>query len=171
MAAAFLGDSSSMTFRETTLLLVVSSIYFGASPLRAETVAEAGSQAESIVTSAVTGDELAALANDVNLPAWAQLALSPSFTSIEEGRVAVYSPKDAVGTARDWDTQVKVARHLAGRTRTPGQRHWLNLFIKAGEALARKDALRFASAVRALESEPWVGRIAIAGNPNFFTAK
>jgi hypothetical protein len=153
--------------RRTTLLLALASISIGALTLRAEPRAPA----ESSVRGAVANDDLAALANDVNLPAWTQLASSRSFTTIEEGWVAIYSPKDAVGAARDWSAQLKVARSFAGRTRTSGQRHWLDLFIKAGEAVGRQDAPQFTAALRALESDSPSGRIALAANPNFFTAK
>lgn len=171
MSARVSGDPNSMTPRRKTLLLALASISIGVAVLRAETGAPSDMQAESIVSGTVTGEELAALANDVNLPAWTQLAMGRDFTTIEEGWVAVYSPKDAVGAARDWKAQVKVARALAVRTSTAGQKRWLDLFIKAGEAVGRRDGMQFTAALRALESDSPAGRIALAANRNFFTAK
>lgn len=171
MPQAVSGDSNSMSFRRATLLLTLAAISIGASVLRAEEAATAEVQSESIVGGVVTGEEIAALANDVNLPAWTQLAVSRDFTSIEEGWVSVYSPKDAVGAARDWSAQLKVARLLSDRTKLAAQKRWLGLFIKAGEAIRRNDSVQFTAALRALESDIPAGRIAISANQNFFTAK
>ncbi|MGB8168824.1 MAG: hypothetical protein WCF18_15105 [Chthoniobacteraceae bacterium] len=78
-----------MKMRRTTAI-ALASISIGAAILRVGTAAEA----DSIVAGVVTRDDRTALANDVNLPAWTRLALSRDFTSIEEGWVAVSSPKD-----------------------------------------------------------------------------
>ena len=171
MGGTVQGDPSSMNPTRTILLLAVASIFLGGSVLRAETNAPAEVPGESIVRGAVSNEELAALANDVNLPVWMQLALSRSFTSVEEGWVAVYSPKDPVGAAGDWSAQLRIARALAGRTNTSGQRRWLELFVKAGEAVSRKDAVQFTAALRGLGSDVPSGGIALAANLNFFTAK
>ncbi len=128
-------------------------------------------QAESIVRGAVTNEELSALANEVNLPAWTQVATSRDFTTIDESWVAVYSPKDAVGEARNWSPQVATARSLAARATKASQKRWLGLFIRAGEAIAKKDAVQFVAAVRALENDGPSGQIAFATILKFFTAK
>ena len=119
----------------------------------------------------VANEELSALANDVNLSAWVQVAASPDFATIEEGWVAVYSPKDAVGMARDWDLQLAQARSLATRATQPRQKRWLQLFIKAGEAVARKDSVRFIASVRSLGREIAAPGGTLAVNANFLGAK
>lgn len=171
MLARVSGGPGSMTLPRTISLAALASITIGATTPPAETGRPAEAPAESIVSGAVTGEELAALANDVNLPAWMQLALSRDFTSIEEGWVTVYLPKDPVGAARDWSEQVKTARSLSVRAGKTEQRRWLGLFIKAGEAIGRRDASQLSATLRALQSDLSVGRIAIATTPNFFTAK
>lgn len=171
MPAAILGDPNSMSLRRNTLLLALASISIGAGSLRADADAAAEVQVESIVSGVLTADELAALANEVNLPAWTQLAITRNFTTIEEGWASVYSPRDAVGVARDWSAQVKMARLLTARANKATQRRWLELFIKAGEAVSRNDAIQFTAALRAMESESSPDRIAFAASRNFFTAK
>ena len=47
------------------------------------------------------------------------------------------------------------------------QRRWLELFIKAGEAVARRDSNEFAAAIRELKRS----RVAAENSRNFFTAK
>ena len=122
-------------------------------------------QAESIVAgSAVTNDELAALANEVNLAAWTQAASSRDFTTIDETWVSVYSPKDPVGEARNWTPQVAAARALAASATKAGHKRWLDLFIKAGEAVARNDGIQFVAAVRALETGSAGARLAVVTN-------
>lgn len=170
MATVVQGDSDSMSFR-TTLLVAAFTILIGEWALRADTGSPSDAQAESIVSGLLTTDEIVALANEVNLTAWTQLAVSRDFTSIEEGWVSVYSPKDAVGVARDWSVQVKMARSLVGRANRANQRRWLELFIEAGEAVRRKDTTHFTAALRALQSDAPAGRPPFAANRNFFTAK
>ena len=104
------GDPSSMTLSRTISLAAFASISIGASVLAAEIDQVTEAQVELAVSRAVTGEDLAALANEVNLPAWMQLASRRDLTSIDEGWVTVYSPKDPVGAAHDWSEQVKTAR-------------------------------------------------------------
>ena len=120
---------------------------------------------------AVTGEELAALSNEVNLPAWMQLVTSPTFAAGDESWTAVYSPKDAVGEARNWDAQVAQARLLKARPVSASQKIWLAHFIKAGEAIGQKDTNRFVAAIRQLQIGAPAARVASTTNPKFFTAK
>lgn len=157
-----------MTHRNT-LMIALASISFAAGHLHAEVLADL--QAESLVLGAVSNDELAALSNAVNLPAWIQLAMGGDFSTIEEHWAAVYSPKDSVGAARDWSGQTTEARSLAARATHAGQKRWLGLFIKAGEAVGRKNAPQLTTALRALEAAAPSDRTALAANRNYFTAK
>ena len=125
---------------------------------------------ESVPLASV-GDSLATLANEVNLAAWTQIAASQDFRTLEESWVAVYSPRDPVGAAQDWKTQVQAARVLTSGPVAPAQQRWLARFIKAGEAVARKDSPKFMAAVRAMENEAATSRTVLAANQNFFTAK
>ena len=121
--------------------------------------------------SPVTDDEIAALANDVNLETWATVAsigsfrdkaerrgagglvVAKAFNAIEENWPTVYSPKDAVGAAGNWSEQMERAKALVERNPQFLQRRWLDLFIKAGDAVARRDSNEFAQAVRDLKRE------------------
>ena len=122
-------------------------------------------------TALVGDDEIAALANEVNLETWAAVAsigsfrdksekrgsgglvTTKAFNAIEENWPTVYSPKDPVGEARNWTEQLAHARALVERNPQFMQRRWLDLFIKAGEAVARRDSNEFALAVRELKRE------------------
>jgi hypothetical protein len=157
-----------MNARCITLGLALAALSFGAAAVRADAVDRAS---ESMVAGTVTSDDLAALANEVNLSAWTQLATGRDFSTIEENWALVYSPKDEVGAARDWRPQVSVARSLAARAASAGQRRWLGLFVQAGEAVGRKDAAKFTAALRALSGEAPASRSALASNSNFFRAK
>jgi hypothetical protein len=83
----------------------------------------------------------------------------------------VYSPKDAVGAAGNWNEQVARARVLAARTPQFMQKRWLELFIRAGEAVARRDSNEFAVALRELKRSSVAGQPGPANGKNFFTAK
>jgi hypothetical protein len=120
----------------------------------------------------VTDEDLAALANEVNLESWAQAAAVGSFqdrpekrdaaglvtskacNAIEENWVSVYSPKDAVGKAGNWDEQAARARRMQERAAPYAQKRWLDEFIKAGEAVARRDSNQFALLVQDLHRSP-----------------
>ena len=117
----------------------------------------------------VTDEELAALANDVNLETWVQVAgigsfrdkaekrgvgglvTSKAFHALDETWVTVYSPKDPVGEARNWDEPVSRAKQILARNPQFLQRRWLEAFVKAGEAVARRDSTEFALLVRELK--------------------
>lgn len=119
----------------------------------------------------VTADEIAALANDVNLETWANVAsigsfrdkaekrgpggliVAKAFNAIEENWATVYSPKDPVGMAGDWTEQTARAKALVERNPQFIQRRWLDHFIRAGEAVSRRDSNEFAAAVRELKRE------------------
>jgi hypothetical protein len=127
--------------------------------------------AVAATAAAVADDEIAALANDVNLETWATVAsigsfrdkpekrgpggivVAKAFNAIEENWATVYSPKDPIGMAGDWTEQTARARTLIERNPQFMQRRWLDLFVKAGEAVSRRDSNEFASAVRELKRE------------------
>ncbi len=155
----------------TKLITALVSLGLGATALRAETSVLAEPTAEPLSVGVVTEEALAALANEVNLPAWTQIAPAKDFAAIEETWASVYSPKDAVGQARNWGTQVKQARSLVVRATQAEQKRWLTLFIQAGEAIGRKDAVQFGTALRALKNDAPAARTALAANQNFFRAK
>ena len=124
------------------------------------------------VTVGVADEDLGSLANEVSLETWAQVAaigsfrdkpdkrgpgglvVTKGFNALEENWASVYSPKDPVGTAGHWNEQLGRARVLVGRNPQFLQRRWLELFIKAGEAVARRDSTEFALAVRELKRSP-----------------
>lgn len=125
--------------------------------------------AEPSAPGPVTDEELAALANDVNLETWVQVAAigsfrdkaekrgsgglvtSKAFNALDETWVTVYSPKDPVGEARNWDEPVARAKQILARNPQFVQRRWLEAFVKAGEAVARRDSTEFALLVRELK--------------------
>jgi hypothetical protein len=63
--------------------------------------------------------------------------VTKAFNALDENWVSVYSPKDAVGTAGNWNEQIARARALQERTTQFLQRRWLELFIRAGEAVGK----------------------------------
>ena len=146
---------------------------------------EAPAVPEPAAAGPVTDVEIDTLANEVSLEAWTQaasigsfrdkpekrgaggLVVTKAFNAIEENWVTIYSPKDAVGVAGNWQEQVARARELEARSPQFMQRRWLELFIKAGEAVARRDSNDFAAAVRELKRS----RVAAENSRNFFTAK
>ncbi|MHA3774052.1 hypothetical protein ACXR0O_21195 [Verrucomicrobiota bacterium sgz303538] len=154
-------------------------------------VAKSTVEAPAVSTSpasSITADDIIALANEVGLDTWGQvtaigsfrdrpekrgtggLVVTKAFNALEENWVTVYSPKDPVGQAGNWDPQVAKARHFLAQTGQFMQRRWLENFIKAGEAVARRDSNEFALLVRELRRNPLT--TAFVENPrNFFTAK
>ena len=151
------------------------------------------------VMAAVSDEEIAALANDVNLETWATLAaigsfrdkaerrgagglvVAKAFNAIEENWPTIYSPKDPVGAAGNWGEQLERAKGLVERNPQFMQRRWLDLFIRAGEAVARRDSNEFALAVRELKRErlsvqaasgvPTASAAPAENSRNFFPAK
>lgn len=131
--------------------------------------AKAAETDEPAAPGPVTDEELAALANDVNLETWVQVAgigsfrdkaekrgvgglvTSKAFNALDETWVTVYSPKDPVGEARNWDEPVSRAKQILARNPQFLQRRWLEAFVKAGEAVARRDSTEFALLVRELK--------------------
>jgi|SRR5678815_3757669 hypothetical protein len=146
---------------------------------------EATNDPTPVAGTPVTDEEIAALANEVNLEVWGQvtaigsfrdkpekrgtggLVVTPAFNALEENWASVYSPKDAVGQSGNWDAQLTTARSLLTRPTQFVKKRWLESFIKAGEAVAARDSNGFATHVRELKRNgPPVE------NPrNFFTAK
>lgn len=147
--------------------------------------AETAVAPEPAAAGPVTDAEMEALANEVGLDAWTQaaaigsfrdkpekrgaggLVVTKAFNAIEENWVTIYSPKDAVGVAGNWQEQVARARELEARSPQFMQRRWLELFIKAGDAVTRRDSNEFAAALRELKRS----RVAAENSRNFFTAK
>lgn len=141
--------------------------------------------AQPVAASPVADEEIAALANEVNLDTWAQVAaigsfrdksekrgvgglvVKKAFNAIEENWVSVYSPKDPVGQAGDWSVQLAKAKALEARPMQFLQKRWIESFVKAAGAVAERDSNEFASLVRELKRT----RIASETPRNFFTAK
>jgi hypothetical protein len=146
---------------KTTLLLAASSILFGVEQARA------GDRSWA----AVSDDDLETLANAVNLPLWIQFSEAQGIGAIEQLWTEVYSPKDTVGAARDWNVQIVEARGLAAKADEAWKKRWLGLFVEAGKAVGRKNATQFEAALRALDSTPSPHRTAISDNRNYFRAK
>ncbi len=152
--------------------------------------AEAKALAE-VKAAAVSDEDLSALANEVNLDTWQQVAaigsfrdkaekrgtggliVTKAFNALDENWVTVYSPKDAVGEAWNWNDQVARAKAMLDRSPQFMQRRWLELFIKAGEAVERRDSNDFAQAVRDMKRNPIAstGTASAETNRNFFPAK
>lgn len=146
---------------------------------------EAKNDARLNVSAAITDDEIANLANEVNLEAWTQVAsigsfrdkpekrgtgglvVTKAFNAIEENWASVYSPKDAVGQAGDWSVPLAKARELQARPIQFLQKRWLDSFVKAAEAVAARDSGEFATHMRDLKRANLGGENA----RNFFTAK
>jgi hypothetical protein len=133
----------------------------------------------------VTDEEIAGLANEVNLEVWGQvtaigsfrdkpekrgtggLVVTKAFNALEENWASVYSPKDVVGQAGNWDAQLAGARALLARPTQFVKKRWLESFIKAGEAVAARDSNEFAAHVREMKRNG----LPVENPRNFFTAK
>ena len=146
---------------------------------------EAKTDARLNAPSTLTDEEIASLANEVNLEAWTHVAsigsfrdkpekrgtgglvVTKAFNAIEENWASVYSPKDAVGQAGDWSIPLAKAREMQARPIQFLQKRWLESFVKAAEAVASRDSGEFATHIRDLK------RTNLAGDTphNFFTAK
>ena len=131
--------------------------------------AENGEAAEA---GPVTSDDLTTLANEVSLASWQQVTASATFrdpakgaNAIEQSWVNVYSPKDPVGESGNWNTQLARARALQARSGQFSQKHWLEVFIRTGEALDRRDAKEFAALVGELEHAPLAVALAAGKYP------
>ncbi|MDB6149544.1 MAG: hypothetical protein JWQ44_992 [Chthoniobacter sp.] len=140
-------------------------------------------------TGPVTDDQLEALANEVNLEAWTQVAaigsfrdkpekrgpgglvVTKAFNALDENWVSVYSPKDPIGAAGNWNEAIARARLLQARTPQFMQKRWLELFLKAGEAVAQRDSAEFAATLREMKRNASTAQTAGANARNFFTAK
>lgn len=149
----------------------VQKLYRGPSAEKPAAVAPA-EQPAPVAAVVGTEEEFAALANEVNLDTWEQvtaigsfrdraekrgtggLVVTKAFNAIEENWGSVYSPKDVVGQAGNWDAQISRAKALQERAPQFLQKRWLALFIKAGEAIARRDSNEFAQLVRELKRSP-----------------
>ncbi len=162
-------------------------------PKMAETraVAEAKALADAKVVAPVSDDDLTALANEVNLETWQQVAaigsfrdkpekrgtgglvVTKAFNALDENWVTVYSPKDPVGEAWNWNDQMTRAKAMQERSPQFMQRRWLELFIKAGAAVESRDSNEFALAVREMKRNPIASTGTSAGDSgrNFFPAK
>lgn len=137
----------------------------------------------------VADEELDALANEVSLETWTQIAAIGSFrdkperrgagglvvvkafNAIEENWASVYSPKDTVGAAHDWSAQVARARGMLARGPQFMQKRWLELFVRAGEAVARRDSNEFGATLREMKRSSVATHPGLGNEKNFFTAK
>lgn len=155
----------------------------------AVTAAPTAATPEPGVAGPVTDEELDQLANEVNLEAWTQisaigsfrdkpekrgaggLVVTKAFNALEENWVSVYSPKDPVGSARNWDSQVIKAKSLQTRATQFMQKRWLETFVQAGEAVSRRDSNEFATILRELKRYPTTTQAGTANGRNFFSAK
>jgi hypothetical protein len=133
----------------------------------------------------VSDEEIAALANEVNLEVWGQvtaigsfrdkpekrgtggLVVTPAFNALEENWASVYSAKDSVGQSGNWDAQLTTARSLLARRTQFIKKRWLESFVKAGEAVSARDSNGFAAHVRELKRNG----LPVENPRNFFTAK
>lgn len=146
---------------------------------------EAKSDGQPMKTTPVADEEIASLANEVNLEAWASVAsigsfrdkpekrgtgglvVTKAFNAIEENWASVYKDKDVVGQARDWSAALVKARAMQARPIQFLQKRWLDSFVKAAGAVAARDSAEFAIHIRDLKRASLAG-----GSPrNFFTAK
>lgn len=163
-------------------------------PKAAETraAAEARALAEAkVLAGPLADEELASLANEVNLEVWAQvsgigsfrdkaekrgpggLVVTKAFNALDENWVSVYSPKDPVGQAGHWNEQTARAKAMSERTQQFMQKRWLELFIKAGNAVARRDSTDFAVTLRDLKRShgSLTSRLGTDEAPKMVTAK
>ncbi|HEX8312742.1 MAG TPA: hypothetical protein VF614_15575, partial [Chthoniobacteraceae bacterium] len=135
----------------------------------ANTKADAAPAVAAATNAPLSEEELSGLASEVSLDTWAQVAaigsfrdkpekrgvgglvVTKAFNALDENWTSVYPESNLVGQARDWSEQVARAKALQSRTTQFMQRRWLELFIKAGEAVARRDSNEFALCVRELK--------------------
>ena len=164
-----LGDWNTMSVRQILLLLIFASSSLEAGQLRGD--GDMVVKAEPSVLGTVSSGELTVISDDANLTAWIQLAKGQALNPLEESWSAIYSPKDKVGVAGNWRVQLTQARSLAARATHPNQKRWLNLFIRACEAVERRDAPRFSSALCGLEVHRTLDSTALVPERKFFTAK
>ena len=126
---------------------------------------EAKSDSQPSKTAPVADEEIASLASEVNLEAWAHVAsigsfrdkpekrgtgglvVTKAFNAIEENWASVYPAKDVTGQARDWSAPLAKARAMQARPIQFLQKRWLDSFVKAAEAVAARDSAEFASAL------------------------
>jgi len=143
---------------------------------------------EPIADSTVLDGDITALADEVNLSVWERvtaigsfrdkpekrgtggLVVTKAFNALDENWISVYSPKDPVGEAGNWNEQVAKARKLLEQTNVFMQRRWLENFIRAGEAVGRRDSNEFALMIRELKRSP-LTIASLENSRNFFTAK
>ncbi len=120
--------------------------------IRAAAEAKALAEARAIPT--VSDEDLAALASEVSLDIWQQVAaigsfrdkpekrgsgglvVTKAFNALDENWVTVYSPKDPVGEAWNWSGQVAKAKGLLERSPQFMQRRWLE-FVRQGRRSRR----------------------------------
>ena len=149
---------------------------------------DAASANGTVADSTVLDGDLAALADEVGLNVWERVAtigsfrdkpekrgsgglvVTKAFNALDENWISVYSPKDPVGQAGNWDSQITKARLFLEQTDVVMQRRWLENFIKAGEAVARRDSNEFAMTIRELKRTP-LTIASLENSRNFFTAK
>ncbi len=149
----------------------------------------------------VSDEEIAGLAAAVNLETWSQVAaigsfrdrpekrgsgglvVTKAFNAIEENWASVYPAEHPLGMVLSWSTQVAAAKALMSQNPQFLQKRWLERFIRAGEAIERRDSNEFATAIRELKKSTLTASALNTGsaaglstvNPensrNFFPAK
>ncbi len=67
--------------------------------------------------------------------------------------------------------QLRADGDAGAKAEPSGEQHWLSLFIRAGEAVERRDAPRFSSALRALQVHRTLDSTVLVPEQKFFTAK
>lgn len=123
-----------------------------------------------VKTGPVTSEELLALAQSVNFKTWAQvtaiasfrdrpekrgaggLVVTPGFNAIEANWVSVYPTGHALAAVRVWQEPVDRAKAMLKRPQQFLQKKWLEEFVLAAEALAKKDSAAFAIQFRSLKA-------------------
>jgi hypothetical protein len=170
----------------------IQKIYWNKAPLMASS---------SETPAVVSDDEIASLAAAVNLETWSQVAsigsfrdkaekrgsgglvVAKAFNAIEENWASVYPEEHPLGAVRSWAAKVALAKGLLGRNPQFLQRRWLERFIRAGEAVEKRDSNEFATAIRELKKNALTASALNTGavNPistvnqensrNFFPAK
>ncbi len=130
-------------------------------------------------TGPVTNDEIVALATSVNFKTWAQvtavpsfrdrpekrgpggLVVTPAFNAIAENWASVYPAGHALAIPvpvapappiqPTWQEPLARAKALLARSTQGLQKYWLEDFVLAAEAIAKKDSAAFAAQFRSLK--------------------
>ncbi len=117
----------------------------------------------------VTNDEIVALGHSVNFKTWAQLTaistfrdrpekrgpgglvVTPAFNAIAENWAGVYPAGHALAIQPTWQEPLARAKALPMRPTQGLQKYWLEQFVLAAEAIAKKDTAAFVLHFRSLK--------------------